>query len=575
MKKRNVRLCTILAAALIVFAGCSSFPRPGSIGDSLLVVVGDLGNAANQPVRDVVVLNGPQRVSIDLAHSSDGVQQVRVRPGEYTLTSRTIWWKNGAHRTFNAYSGRQIAVRPSAVVLSPWKFPFLTPSNARPADSIAAVTPADRRRAATETGDYIGIAEWAGRNVIGFEPYSPFAGFMANTYTITFRSTPENARLTIDGEDWGTTPLPAQLTAGKHVYKLFVDGYSEKSGSLDVQRNGAEQIDLTRVQPGTAGPTSGRTAVLIESFSNLGSREYDNLSGALTSSLATALTQAGVVVARGTTPPGSDRRVSVDGPAEPDFAAAAEAGVEAFVAGDYVANDQTVLIHAALYDTQTGLVKASVLFDGKGGTDIFDTIDQMTARLSASVARALPAVGHDVVKERVVTPQSASFDTYVTQKEIIRKRDAHRFSVVAGPSLAGVADEIVDPSSPTNTTSRINGPGLGAFLGADYTLTGPISLHVATMPFYFQDRSGNSKVEIPAYIGTRYHFSGLKNDVYLGLQGAVHYAPAQSVIFNSSPSAITMGPFLLVGMNFEAGVNLYTNKRISQTPAFTGIGLTL
>ncbi len=550
----------------LLIASCSSLPHPRSTDSSLLVLVSpDRSNTAI--ISDQAVLDGPARVSVDLQKREVAI--IAVVPGRYHVVSRTVRYRGGRTQTVDNFPTAEIEIPAGTIVLPDWSFSAVDSAGTN--GPTVPTTPADRRIAANTLRNYVRIAEWAGRRVAGFSPYSPFSDFTTTQYTVTIESNPAGAQLSVDGQDWGKTPLPVKLSPGKHFVSLTRPGYERHTAFIDVGAAGTEHFDLVPTSQTTETATSAKPTVMIEPFTNLSSSSFDNLSGVLTSSLRVALGKAGVKIVEDTADTSS-------GATGPDFSAAEKSGAQAFIAGDYAATNDSILIHAALYDTRTRLVKASVLFNGAGGVNLFDSIDRMSTQLGSSVEKALPQVGQAVVQERVITPEAITFNSRLHEQDIIRKRNEKPYSISIGPSIAGVMDEVADPADPLNHRSRMTGgPDLGIYAGTDLPLAGPATIRLATMPIIFKDANATTKVELPLYFGVRYNFYGFMSDVYMGLQGALHYAPASAVDFSgySGTGIIDVGPFWLTGLNFETGVKIYTYQRTTTLPSFLGFGLTL
>ncbi len=546
------------------------------MNDSLLVLVADRDSPEARASADRIVIDGPTRVTANLALSPDGVVAIRVKPGTYTLRSRSLWWPVGLPRSFNGYSNKTVVVRAATIVLPTWKFREIAAGDAGIADSLGPVTPADRRKAATFLVDDVGTSEWAGRNVAGFAPYNLFTDYVSTAYDVDVRSTPSDSGVEIDREDWGRTPVTAKLPAGRHFIRLSHPGYADVRAFIDVERNRAESFVLKPLVPGEIPSGGYDVPLMIEPFRNLDPRGSRDLSPALTSSLDAALKKEGVQIvdaaAPGSTAPAARPEISSPADASPDFASAEKAGVEAFVAGEYLTSPDSILIHAALYDTRTRLVKTSLLFNGMGGLDIFNSIDLMSAKFGASLEKVLPEVGQAVVQERAISPEGIAFGRRLARQEIIAKRNAHKYAISVGPSEGYVADLLNPPG--TNNDSRINGPTAGLYMGFDAPIEGALSLHLATAPFLFSDVNHAWKVEIPLYFGPRLTFSGYMSDIFFGLQGAVHFAPPVTY-WSKTGSIVSQGPFLLSGANLETGVRIYTYRNTTKAPSFVEIGMAL
>jgi hypothetical protein len=84
------------------------------------------------------------------------------------------------------------------------------------------------------------------------------------------RSTPANARVTIDGRDYGRTPLPVRdLTTGPHRVRVTRDGYVAAERRIVItaaRRSQAMNFELARasvaprVAPATPAPSTPGTA---------------------------------------------------------------------------------------------------------------------------------------------------------------------------------------------------------------------------------------------------------------------------------------------------------------------------
>lgn len=572
---RRVFLVLAGLVGFYLLAGCSTLPQPKNDRSSLLVLVAESPRTPGAPLSDRIVLAGPLPLRLNLTSASSGIFISEVPPGRYRVLSRTIRWRDGTRTVVRNPSGAEVEVAPGEIVLPAWRFSNPVRGAGTERNGVEPTHPADRRHAAALLKDFVAISEWAGRSVSGFTPYSPFTDYAATKFTMRVESTPPGAQIVIDGQAWGDTPLSVSLSPGKHFVRLTRAGYQAHTSFINVGANGTERFSLSPAPVGEKATSGSKATVMIEPFKNLGEQRYGNIAAVLTGSLAVAFRHEGIDIV-GSEPVGTTNGSNGGTGLDPQaFGRAEKAGAEAFVAGDYTANDRSILIHAALYDTRTGLVRASVLFEGKGGTSLFDSIDKMSNKLGSAVEKVLPEVGQAVVKERVLSPRSVVFNTRVREEEVIHKRNEKKYSITLGPALAGVMDGVTDPSNPTSSSGRFNGPGIGINAGLDLPMTGPLSIHLATMPMLFTDAAHTPKVEIPLYFGPRYTFSGFMSDVYVGLQGAIHYAPSSAVSFNGGSSTTTVGPFWLFGLNFETGVNVYTYRRLSALPFYYGVGLRL
>jgi hypothetical protein len=526
-------------------------------------------DGAAQPVSDRVVLSGPKRFSVDLSRSAAGVVPIKMPSGTYRIVLRTIRLRGGQTRTFDQFGNAEITVDPGSVVLPRWSFGRIADTGAVSRGGLVQTKAADRRRAAEMLSTYVLTAEWAGRRVIGFAPYSPFADLTTEKFRVEVKTTPPGATLTVDGQDWGKTPLPAHLGPGKHFVQLSLDGYESEHAFIEVAAAGTEHFNLRPRPKSSPLANAGKLKVLMEPFANLGSEKDAYLGNVFKDSLSVALENGGIATTSGESGSGA-----VTSRAGPDFQAAEKAGAQALIAGDFAATDKSILIHAALYDTRTRLVKASVIFEGRAGLAVFDSIDRMSARFGTSVEKVLPEVGQAVVQERVLSADNVGFSARLSEQDIIRQRNRHSFALTIGPYLGGAFDQVTDPANPTNTNSRANGPGFGLDAGFEFPLADSLAFRLSLAPGFFQDSTKAFKLDLPFNLGPQYVFSGYRSDVYFGLLGNFHVVQASTVDFGGGSSGV-FGPYFIAGLNLTTGLRLYTYRRVTEFPRFLGFGLTL
>jgi len=563
---RGVFIALLLTAGLFLLGGCATLPRPDSVDDALLIVSYRVPNAdvAEMVRSDVIQFDGPSAFTLELDGETEaGYSLESVQPGTYRAVSREIVWADGSTQRVEFGVQARVAVLSSSVVLFPLAFNVAGTPEELKAHGVTPVSPEDQRLAATGLSDRVRMSEWAGRTVKGFGPYSPFVDYSGSQFDVGVESTPAGATVSVDGQVWGTTPLTVSLELGKHYVTLEREGYQQYSAFIEVAGAGSESFELQPASPAGDANAEG-LAVLLQPFHNLGTGDDEYLQGVFQDTLSLTLERTGLQVL---TPP-SDT-VSSTGV---DYHTAQEFGAQTVVAGDYLTSQDSILIHAALYDVQTGLVKASTVFEGKGGIGVFDSIDQMTSQFSTSVEKALPEVGQAVVEERVVTPEAMTFVRRVSEQEVIRRRTEHGNPVYLSFQFGTVSDRVEDPATGETSSRNDSGPSLGVILGWEHPLAPPLVLVTQLRPFYTSaGQEAGASYEIPLDVGLRYNFYGYRSDIYFGLQASTHFASQFTATFQSG--SVGFGPFWLFGLNAETGIKVYTYKRFSQRPTFLNFGL--
>ncbi|HUX11395.1 MAG TPA: PEGA domain-containing protein [Spirochaetia bacterium] len=567
----------VFVAAAVLLSGCASLPRPADPADALVVAISSMPSerAQNRVRVDRVRFDGPSPIEWSISGTGWKLLTRSVKPGTYRFVSRTVQYADGKTRLFKEYSPSSFSIPASSVVLLPQKFvepPVETAGSSTGGRAAAqagyrTVEPVDQRRAGEALANDLQMAEWGSRTKYGFGPYSPFADYTNSRFSMRVTSDPAGSELTIDGADWGQTPLTVDLTAGRHFVRLDHQGYSPHTEFVEVaaRSGGTRSFSLEKIAGDAAVP--GRTPdIVLSSFRNLGAQQNDYLSDVFFQSVQLALERSDLAVAAGTPAPQAPRS------GEPDFADAERIGAQMVVSGDYRVSGENMLVHAVLYDTRTRLVKASTLFDERTGLSVFDAIDRMSADFVASVRKALPDIGKSVVREQTLTPEQVAFGVRVSKLAVERRRSERPYVLSIGPAFGATFDQVT-ASGNSDSNSRTDGPGVGLFIALDAPISGPLSLHVAAAPIIFPRYIYGPEWDFPLYVGPVYTFSNFRNDIYLGLVESVHFAPRATVDVGSSPAQY--GPYWLTGLCVETGMRFYTSRKLSEIPRFWGIGLTL
>ncbi len=581
------RYCTfaiaLAAAALVMLAGCASLPQPADEQQSLLVFYWETDQevpAAELPTSDTLFVEGPLTEQIELQAEPWGYSAVRLAPGNYRIERRVTRWGDGRLLDDRPPGSAEIALGVSEVQLVPLAF-YRTSADRASAGANASVIEPDQKRRVSETlRDRTSLSRWAGRTAHGFEPFSPFEEYTQSRYRVEIVSEPPAARVLIDDQEWGNTPLTVTLPAGKHFISLQREGYLSEHSFLIVTADGTSAYQLSVAQSAAPSEDTVLRAVLMP-FVNIGRPEDAYLASVFFDSLQVALEREGldVIPYDGNAP---DSAASL-GSGGPDFAFAESTGARLIVSGDYLGSGEEVLVHAALHDVQSELVKAGLLFNRPGGFEIFESVDSITQEFSLAVSRVLPEIGQPVVEERRLTGEGRAFSERLAERGVVQRRMEYPRALDAGLIYGTLQDGLQLEGSEIR---RLDGAGasFGANVSYDHPLTEALSGVVQLGAFYTGpdnegdgDRGGSW--HIPLYVGPRVTFRGYKNDIYVGVLGAWHFATARTVFTREEGTddvlSAEMGPYWFTTLNLETGLRVYLGDDLSRRPTFLTFGLLL
>ena len=556
------------AAAVLALAGCASFPSPSSNNDSLFIFLAE--NPSPRAGADrgptAIRFSGPSSMSLPVGGEERRVYYARIKAGHYSLVDPAAVGVDPAKAGFD--------VPPAAVFLYPYKLTRVQESPLMRQRALAALSPDDQRAASEQLTDWLDYEKWFGREVLGFGPYPPRVGSPEEKVEFAVSSTPAGATVTIDDQPWGVTPVTTHLPPGKHLLQLEIPGVALTKTFVDVEGKGEIDVKLPVLAAKEAEQVkarSDRIALLLTAFQNMGSADSANLSRAFPQVIASdlagderlSLVDAGDLVARG------------DGiPGRPDFALANQRGIDLIVSGYYTARADGLLVYAALYDVRTEDVRTSIIYTGKAGLAMFDSIDAMAAEFIKGIDRVLPEVRAPsleqggTVQSRVVTYEKRRSQTF-----IIDKRQARRslLTFITGPNISAVGN-VYQPAG-AGALLAITPPGI--IYG--YSLGGPVSLTATLQPAIAfgpgsqtgVDYTTTPYLDIPLSIGPEYTVSGYAVDVSFGLLAEGRYT---SAFFDAGSGGKVRQEKLSGAISLEMSARWYLQSRISETPTFIYLG---
>jgi hypothetical protein len=560
------RVLLLLAAGVAAaLTGCATLPTPSQDQDSLVVLVQESPAPRVGPETGPGVLRftGPTALSVPVAADPQKLVFLKVRPGTYTPDTAGF-----------VAGGQDVAplvVPPGSVVLFPWKITRVTQAGAR-VRRLAPLSSDDQQAASEGLTDYIDFGKWFGRTAIGFGAHIPRLVPEQGNVPYTITSTPPGASVSIDDQPFGATPLTVTLRTGKHLLALEIPGVAVTRTYVTVASAGS--IDITmpvmveqEVQAATE--KAGRRTLLISSFQNMGSADADNLAAVFPQVIRSDLrddTLLDLVDASSVVSPGV--------PGKPDFAEADRKGIDLIVSGYYDSRPDGLLVYAALYDVRTEMARSSIVYTGKAGLSMFDSIDSMATEFIARIDTVLPEVGRPLVDESAgVQSRIVSVEKKRSETDLIARRAEHRSSLTlfSGPQTVGIVDREY-PALP-NTVAAL----LPVGLAWDYVLAGPLSLTVALQPAITWDSASEASpgpyltqpfVDVPLRIGPTYTLSGWNVDLSFSLQGEIRYLQA----FYELGEGPVYLPSLVGSISLFTSARAYVNRKLSELPQFIEFG---
>ncbi|TVQ38507.1 MAG: PEGA domain-containing protein [Spirochaetaceae bacterium] len=562
-------------AAVALLAGCASLPPPDDDQQSLLVFYwqseAEVPGAA-LPSGDTLSIEGPVTRQVEFAEQPWGYHVVPLPPGDYRLVRRVTRWRDGQTVDGVPAGASEVVLGAAEVQLVPLAFYRTNAERARAGADAGAIDPQQTRRVSDALRDRASFSRWAGRTAYGFEPFSPFEEYTESRYRVEIASRPAGARVLINDQEWGSSPLTVTLPAGKHFISLYSDGYEPEHGYLNVSSDGASGYQLTPARSAAHAGDGTERAVLMP-FVNVGGPEDAYLRSVFFDSLQLTLEAEGLEVV--------PYREDVPTAAAPDFAFAEAVGARLLISGDFLSSGEEVLVHAALYDVRSELVKAGLLFNRPAGFEIFDSVDSISREFGVAVSRVLPEIGQQVVVERHLTGEGRAFSERLAERGVVQRRMEYPRALDVGLVYGAFQDRVSFDGADSIRLDEA-GPSFGANVSYDHPLSEALSGVVQLGAFYtasHRDGDGGGSWHIPLHAGPRVTFRGYKNDIYVGVLGAWHFATRREVFGRDEQTddetSAEVGPYWFTTLNLETGLRVYLGDDLSRRPSFLTFGLML
>ena len=571
-------------ASLTFLTGCAGVPQPDPRRDSMLILFQDTAEGAAGTLE---ITSPSYSRSVRISGGTEKIHYIKLPSGSYRLKLRS----DGPAGSPGGITA-ETEIRPDTVFLF---YNTVISSDAAAGTSAAPeklvfseITPEKQRRVSKDLTDYINFSGWYGKYFEGFGAYKPRSSLEAARYDFEIVTDPAGARVVIDGNDWGASPITVQLEPGRHLLRIEKEGYEPVRTFLNVDFPGAVTLSLNVVP---AEETSGEAALedggreedrtyalLIPPLDNMGNPEYDYLNTVFSDGIAAGLVhRENITVIRGVSAdPGAQTASDAGGEAGPDFETAEERGAEFLVSGTYSA-DRDLFVQAALYDVRTRQVKTSIMYTGKAGLEMFESIDAMTEEFVANLSRVLPDPGEGIIEKRqAISREIISYRQKVGAKEIIAARHARRHSLSGIIAYGNANDSITDPDyGGYNSRSQAASFGpmvqweilFGKFIGL--SVMGGVTLYTPTV-----ETDVPLGMDFPLYVGPSFVFTAKKIDLSIGIDGHFRFIAGVPYSYTSGTSG-TIGPFFMFGLALRTNLKAYLNRRMSSRPVYLLFGLNM
>ncbi len=355
------------------------------------------------------------------------------------------------------------------------------------------------------------------------------------------------------------------MTAEKHLVYIKKDGFKLLQTFIDLSINDLFSFKLEKAAADKED--DGRSRVLCIPFINLGDPSDNNLAPVFSDSIAAGLHNENSLEV--TVYPWNLVQKSST---VRDFIKLAEnSGSRMLIMGNYRVADDEILVQASLIDVQTELVKTSLLFPGKAGIEVFDSIDTMTEEFLGNFSKVLPEVGKRVIT-RQISDRIPEIEKELSDLDWIASRNQRDIAVEAGVAYGGRVDEYED--LPFDYYAyRSSGTILALNLLLEKFFSNNISLVMKSTPMIILESNNiPGYYTIPIIIEPRLTFSSLKTDTYLGITGSLEYSSKVTVYDSNGLNPISRGPYFYFLAGVDTGIRIYTYKRKNDVSSFYSIG---
>jgi len=578
------RLWTLLfvacAAVLqVLVISCAGLPVPHPQEPSLLVILTEPGSGPETELRLMRrTPNGDTALhdTIRVSPSEREVLYQRVPAGEYSVQIST---KATEHHTF-VIPRDNITLFPYVLSTSP---------------TARRLTEDDQLRAASDLSDFVRFQRWAGGSFFGFGRYTTLLGRATDRFRLALSSTPQGAEVAVDAEPVGRTPVTIQLAAGRYALDLSQEGYEPTRIITELISDAELRVELIE-STDVSVPELTEYGLLLQRFATLETGEDDLFSVPFGNSLQTTLAQDERirVLAGGHEPPREpdDERLVLF---QPDYSYAESIGAELILAGFYTTRGEEIFVTAGLYDVRTRGIKTSTLLTGRAGLEIFDTVDAMTAALSQSVDRVLPARGQDTTgSAELLSDELTGRERRTVEQDVVLRRHARPHAVAAALGFGNAPSITVEKVGDRDDVRRRDGPTFLAGVQYTYQIRQNLGFFASFIPDFTtardrgddRDPSQDAALDLPFSIAPEFLYGAPSLDIYMRPGLEYRYAVPTKIrgpvfLNEGGPEEefetveITAGPYSYLSGFLDTGVRLYTHQRFSGPNTYVHFGLKL
>ncbi|MBN1799792.1 MAG: PEGA domain-containing protein [Spirochaetales bacterium] len=557
------KLGLVLLSILFILSNCSTFPKPSSTNESLLVII--CHKSAQQTEADQntqipgLQFSGPMTAAVELQSAEWGIKTVKLEAGSYQVQLA----ENAANPIIKQYE-----IKPQAVILFPYSFTIADNGKV----SYLRVTADEQQKAVQLLLNHIDFEPWVGNGYIGFGKARPKMYLSQNSRSITINSDPAGASIFIDNIDWGTTPKKIELSAGKYLLRLEKEGFKPLKRIISVENNNQEYYTLEPLSTETKVIKKDTYSIMVFPFVNIQDENYNPYGNIFLNTFNTNFIkdkELRVIQVAGMGNPG---RADY-----PDLKLAAKNGAELVVAGRYQESKEKLFVHALLYDVQSERVKYAVIYISEAGFSVFDSIDDISLNFSREVSRVLPKPGNPILEqEGNVSAELSAYEKQVFMNRIISKRCSwpHVLSINAGIQMVG--DQIQTPSSSEEELRNTPRTPINSLkIEYEYIFSPFLSLSAGLGAHVGSCSAGDEDVfaiDFHATVGPRIYFRSSKSDIYAGILLSATYAPVMTI--TDMGVDYDYGPYFYASALINAGIKFYFSSLISDKPFYLDTGIT-
>ncbi len=557
-----------LLVVVLVFLGCTSFPQSEDTDDSLLVIVLKSDNAGTNSNALSVKMIHLENSGITIkskVKNSEILILIPVREG--SIQVKGVTFSDGSVKQFRYEYNDEITS--SSVFLFPFVLNEFFQTDEADSSLFEKLSPEDKKLAAEMIENSLDFRSWRGKRFVGFSPYTPGWDLTSERTTATVSTIPAGANIIINGENWGKSPLDVSLTAEKHLLFIRKEGFESLQTFINLGMENS--FNFTLKEALTDSTINEKSKILCLPFTNLGDPSDDNMAPVFSDSIGAGLyinKDIDVAVFSGNLVP---ENTSI----ENLIKLAEGTGSQMLVVGNYRVGGGEILVQASLIDVQTELVKTSLIFPGKAGIEVFDSIDTMTEEFLDNFSKVLPEVG-----KRVVTRQGGDKDPKIEKQlsdlDWIKSRSTKDRSFELGIIWGAKFDGYENLPPSYENVSRSQGPVLGLNLVYEKFFLDNISLVIKSTPFISPENEDMPQYfTIPFIIEPRLTFGSLKTETYLGISGSMEYSSEVTIVDNNGLNPLSRGPYYYFNMDLDTGVKFYINKNKNDRPTFLNFGFYL